>query len=69
LTSHLISQLNSASEDDDWLDSAEALQDHHWTRALKSFIDGAVQMVTLGELSLEDLDGIEPCCSLSRGQP
>ncbi|WP_322784207.1 dermonecrotic toxin domain-containing protein [Pseudomonas sp. PCH199] len=45
---------------EDFLDSAEALQDHHWTRALKSFIDGAAQMVTLGELSLEDLDGIEP---------
>ncbi|WP_392888207.1 dermonecrotic toxin domain-containing protein [Pseudomonas migulae] len=33
--------------------SAEALQDHHWKRALQSFIAGGVQMVTLGRLSLE----------------
>jgi hypothetical protein len=38
----------------DYEDSAEALQDHHWTRALESFIAGTVQMVSLGRLSLED---------------
>ena len=34
--------------------SAEALQDHHWQRALQAFIAGAVQMVSLGRLSLEN---------------
>lgn len=34
--------------------SAEALQDHHWTRAMQEFIAGAAQMVSLGRLSLED---------------
>ncbi|WP_449105405.1 dermonecrotic toxin domain-containing protein [Pseudomonas mohnii] len=33
--------------------SAEALQDHHWQRALQAFIAGALQMVSLGRLSLE----------------
>lgn len=33
--------------------SAEALQDHHWQRALQAFIAGTVQMVSLGRLSLE----------------
>jgi len=37
----------------DFKDSAEALQDHHWKRALQSFIAGGAQMVTLGKLSLE----------------
>ncbi|KAA0961746.1 dermonecrotic toxin domain-containing protein [Pseudomonas sp. ANT_H12B] len=37
----------------DFKDSAEALQDHHWTRALQAFIAGAAQMVTMGQLSLE----------------
>jgi hypothetical protein len=37
----------------DFKDSAEALQDHHWERALQAFIAGAVQMVSLGRLSLE----------------
>jgi hypothetical protein len=37
----------------DFNDSAEALQDHHWKRALQEFIAGAVQMITLGRLSLE----------------
>lgn len=37
----------------DFKDSAEALQDHHWTRAIRSFIAGAAQMVTLGRLSLQ----------------
>ncbi|EJM00139.1 hypothetical protein PMI18_03238 [Pseudomonas sp. GM102] len=35
-------------------DSAEALQDHHWKRALQGFIAGAAQMVSLGKLSLEE---------------
>jgi hypothetical protein len=34
--------------------SAEALQNHHWQRALQAFIAGTVQMVSLGRLSLED---------------
>ncbi|WP_371921070.1 dermonecrotic toxin domain-containing protein [Pseudomonas sp. HMWF021] len=37
-------------------DSAEALQSHHWSHALKAFIDGAAQMVSMGllpELSKE----------------
>lgn len=38
----------------DFEDSAENLQAHHWRRALRSFIEGAVQMVTAGRLSLED---------------
>lgn len=41
---------------DDFKDSAEALQNHHWKRALKSFIDGAEQMVLVGlmpEMSAE----------------
>ena len=33
--------------------SAQALQDHHWTQALQSFIAGAAQMVTLGKMTLE----------------
>lgn len=33
--------------------SAEALQDHHWQKALQAFVAGAVQMVSLGRLSLE----------------
>ncbi|MHC8366625.1 dermonecrotic toxin domain-containing protein [Pseudomonas sp. ZT5P21] len=45
---------------EDFDDSAEALQDHHWTRALERFIAGAAQMVTLGELSLEDLADSAP---------
>ncbi|MEX3776251.1 DUF6543 domain-containing protein [Pseudomonas sp. MYb118] len=35
----------------DFKDSAEALQNRHWRRALKSFIDGGAQMVALGRLS------------------
>ncbi|WP_160109323.1 dermonecrotic toxin domain-containing protein [Pseudomonas izuensis] len=38
---------------DDFKDSAEGLQDHHWKTALRNFISGAVQMLTLGKLSLE----------------
>lgn len=45
---------------EDFMSSAEALQDHHWARALDGFIDGAAQMVTLGELSLEDLSDPAP---------
>jgi hypothetical protein len=37
----------------DALNSAEALQDHHWTTALREFIAGAAQIVSLGRLSLE----------------
>ncbi|WPN27492.1 hypothetical protein QMK54_16715 [Pseudomonas sp. P5_109] len=37
----------------DALNSAEALQDHHWKVALEDFIAGAVQLITLGKLSLE----------------
>ncbi|TMU83275.1 hypothetical protein FGA82_01260 [Pseudomonas fluorescens] len=33
-------------------DSAENLQEHHWSQALKSFIAGAVQMLSLGRLSM-----------------
>lgn len=35
---------------DNFKDSAEALQNHHWKRALKSFIQGAEQMVLVGLL-------------------
>ncbi|NYH12075.1 dermonecrotic toxin domain-containing protein [Pseudomonas moraviensis] len=35
---------------DDFKDSAEALQNHHWKKALKTFIDGAEQMVLVGLL-------------------
>ncbi|MGJ7513661.1 dermonecrotic toxin domain-containing protein [Pseudomonas baetica] len=38
---------------DKFKDSAEALQDHHWKKALRTFIDGTVQMISLGKLSLE----------------
>ncbi|WP_137805493.1 dermonecrotic toxin domain-containing protein [Pseudomonas sp. G(2018)] len=37
----------------DYEDSAEGLQDHHWKQSLRDFIDGTVQMLTLGRLSLE----------------
>lgn len=37
----------------DALNSAEALQDHQWGVALEDFIAGAVQLITLGRLSLE----------------
>ncbi|WP_460928679.1 dermonecrotic toxin domain-containing protein [Pseudomonas sp. MC6] len=37
-------------------DSAENLQDHHWSRALKSFIEGAIQMISLGRLSIESTE-------------
>jgi hypothetical protein len=39
---------------EDFDSSAEALQDHHWERALQYFISGTVQMVSLGRLSLEN---------------
>ncbi|PCR95930.1 hypothetical protein CP336_13055 [Pseudomonas fluorescens] len=35
---------------DNLKDSAEALQNHHWKKALKSFIEGAEQMVLVGLL-------------------
>ncbi|MBP5946820.1 hypothetical protein ICA15_22630 [Pseudomonas sp. P116] len=37
----------------DFKESAEALQDHHWKKALQAFIAGAAQMLLLGSLSLE----------------
>ncbi|WP_096515367.1 dermonecrotic toxin domain-containing protein [Pseudomonas izuensis] len=37
----------------DFKDSAEALQDHHWKKALRDFIDGMAQMISLGKLSLD----------------
>ncbi|WP_367084613.1 hypothetical protein ABV589_01710 [Pseudomonas sp. HOU2] len=37
----------------DFMGSAEALQDHHWKRALQTFVAGAAQMITLGRLALE----------------
>ncbi|WP_247841737.1 DUF6543 domain-containing protein [Pseudomonas sp. MWU12-3103b] len=37
----------------DFLDSAEALQDHHWKRALQTFVAGAAEMISLGRLALE----------------
>lgn len=42
---------------DDFKDSAEALQNHHWRKALKSFIDGAEQMVTVGLLPEMSAEG------------
>lgn len=39
-------------------DSAENLQDHHWSRALKSFIEGALQMISLGRLSIESTEAV-----------
>ncbi|AXJ05006.1 hypothetical protein CFN16_13030 [Pseudomonas fluorescens] len=47
---------------DDFKDSAEALQNHHWRKALKSFIDGAEQMVAVGllsEMSAENADAAD----------
>ncbi len=37
----------------DFKGSAEALQDHHWKRALETFTAGAAQMISLGRLALE----------------
>ena len=37
----------------DFKGSAEALQDHHWKRALETFTAGAAEMITLGRLALE----------------
>jgi hypothetical protein len=37
----------------DFKESAEDLQDHHWNRALHAFIAGALQMVSMGRLSIE----------------
>jgi hypothetical protein len=39
--------------------SAEALQDHHWRRALAAFIAGAAEIISLGRLSLESKLGAE----------
>ncbi|WP_332762889.1 dermonecrotic toxin domain-containing protein [Pseudomonas koreensis] len=37
----------------DFKDSAEDLQQHHWSNALKSFISGAISLFSLGQLSWE----------------
>ncbi|MDT3315150.1 hypothetical protein QZR14_27690 [Pseudomonas sp. rhizo66] len=37
----------------DFKESAENLQDHHWANALKSFIAGAISLFSLGRLSWE----------------
>lgn len=37
----------------DFEESAEALQNHHWQRALRGFIAGAAEMISLGRLELE----------------
>lgn len=37
----------------DFMASAEGLQDHHWANALKSFIAGAITLFSLGRLSWE----------------
>lgn len=37
----------------DFKDSAEALQDHHWKRAVHAFIAGALQMISMGRVSIE----------------
>lgn len=38
----------------DFEDSAENLQQHRWSNALKSFITGAISLFSLGQLSWED---------------
>lgn len=38
----------------DFEDSAENLQEHRWSNALKSFITGAISLFSLGQLSWED---------------
>ncbi len=48
----------------DFKNSAENLQDHHWTQALKSFIDGAVQMISLGRLTSESAASAESALSI-----
>ncbi|NUT78905.1 hypothetical protein HNO86_28070 [Pseudomonas sp. C1C7] len=45
---------------DDFSDSAEALQGQRWTRAIKRFIDGTAQMVSLGELSPQEVSDSPP---------
>lgn len=53
----------------DFKDSAEALQDHHWQRAMRSFIAGGAQMVTLGRLSLEAESLSEPAAATTEPVP
>ncbi|MFG6202827.1 dermonecrotic toxin domain-containing protein [Pseudomonas retamae] len=38
----------------DFKDSAEDLQQHHWSNALKSFISGAISLFSLGQLSWQN---------------
>ncbi|MFM9487664.1 dermonecrotic toxin domain-containing protein [Pseudomonas monachiensis] len=49
--------------------SAEALQDHHWTTALREFIAGAAQIVSLGRLSLEGWAESAQATSEAAAQP
>lgn len=53
----------------DFKDSAEALQDHHWKRALLNFIAGAVQMLSLGKLSLEESVGTAQATTETLAEP
>ncbi|MHC8371902.1 dermonecrotic toxin domain-containing protein [Pseudomonas sp. MDT1-85] len=53
----------------DFKDSAEGLQDHHWKRALLDFIAGAVQMVSLGRLSLEESIGTAQATTDTLAEP
>ncbi|HEF4759985.1 TPA: hypothetical protein SAN82_002415 [Pseudomonas putida] len=48
---------------EDFKDSAEALQGQHWSNGLRAFINGAAQMISLGELELEASDVPEPITS------
>ncbi|MFJ2426882.1 dermonecrotic toxin domain-containing protein [Pseudomonas sp. NPDC087804] len=54
----------------DFKDSAEALQDHHWKPALKAFIAGAIQMVSMGRLSMESsAESVTPLKAASEEPP
>ncbi|WP_408980399.1 hypothetical protein [Pseudomonas sp. B21-051] len=53
----------------DFLDSAEALQDHHWKRALQTFVAGAAEMITLGRLALESRLESQAVASPQASQP
>ncbi|RON13360.1 dermonecrotic toxin domain-containing protein [Pseudomonas frederiksbergensis] len=53
----------------DFKNSAEALQDHHWKQAMFNFIAGAVQMVSLGRLSLEESIGTAQATTNTLAEP
>lgn len=53
----------------DFKSSAEAQQDHHWKRALQDFIAGAVQMLSLGKLSLEESVGTAQATTDTLAEP